>query len=204
MILSLDASLTQLSIALVQGQELVGALSVRSEGARNEKLLPLLDMLLRESGTSLDEVTRVVATRGPGSFTGTRVGLATAQGMALGCGVPLSAMSTHEAAAWSQPAGRVVVASEAGRGELYFSSWQDGVRVEAEQLFRPEAFVAAAALADHEVHVESLSSTANVALLAARKIVLLERESRLSDYSDATPIYVRLAEAEVQLKARNG
>src|SRR4029077_11523013 len=82
------------------------------------------------------EIDLFAVTRGPGSFTGVRIGLATVQGMALALGKPVCAMSTHQAIA---PAGgRWAVIDDAGRGELYVSLFENGTEVEPPRLARPE------------------------------------------------------------------
>lgn len=202
MILAVDTSLPLLSIALADGEQLLGSIAVQGEGSRNEKLLPLIDVLLKESDIELASIALFAVTRGPGSFTGTRVGLATLQGIALGVSRPLRAMSTHEAIAWSEGERRVIVSSDAGRGEYYVSAYERGERAMVEQL------MTAAELESHraqyEVHlvVERFVQQQVPALWLARKIDWLQRMSRLDAYQDATPIYVRLAEAEVKLQQR--
>src|SRR5229473_3944368 len=99
LILAADTSLPLLSVALVRDDALLGAMALEGKGSRNEKLLPAIDWLLTESGVDRREVELFAVTRGPGSFTGVRIGLATMQGMAMALGKPLCVMSTHEAIA---------------------------------------------------------------------------------------------------------
>src|SRR5213596_3355368 len=99
LILAADTSLPLLSVALLRDGTLLGALALEGKGSRNEKLLPAVDWLLTESGLDRREVELFAVTRGPGSFTGVRIGLATLQGLALALGKSVCAMSTHEAIA---------------------------------------------------------------------------------------------------------
>src|SRR5437763_16042596 len=103
-ILASDTSLPLLSVALLRDDDLLAAAALEGKGSRNEKLLPALDWLLGESGVDRRQIDLFAVTRGPGSFTGVRIGLATIQGLAMALGKPLCAMSTHEAIA--PPAGR--------------------------------------------------------------------------------------------------
>src|SRR5258708_17993036 len=96
---SADTSLPLLSVALVRDDALLGAMALEGKGSRNEKLLPAVDWLLTESGVDRREVELFAVTRGPGSFTGVRIGLATVQGMAIALGQPLCAMSAPQALA---------------------------------------------------------------------------------------------------------
>src|SRR5881227_1128946 len=107
LILAADTSLPLLSVALLRDGLLLGALALEGKGSRNEKLLPAVDWLLGEAGVDRRAVDLFAVTRGPGSFTGVRIGLATMQGLALALGKPVCAMSTHEAIV--PPSGRVTI-----------------------------------------------------------------------------------------------
>ncbi|HYC90908.1 MAG TPA: tRNA (adenosine(37)-N6)-threonylcarbamoyltransferase complex dimerization subunit type 1 TsaB [Thermoanaerobaculia bacterium] len=193
-ILAADTSLPLLSVALLRDEELVGAVSLEGKGSRNEKLLPSIDWLLSESGTERRSIDLFAVTRGPGSFTGVRIGLATMQGLALALGKRVCAMSTHEAIAFGEP-GRVAVADDAGRGELYVSVFEEGEEVIAPHL-------AAAVDEPRVLRVAELLQSRNVAERCARRARAIEEGGLGERYRDVTPIYVRLAEAEVKLRQK--
>lgn len=193
LILAADTSLPILSVALVADDMLIGATALEGKGSRNEKLLPAIDWLLTENGIDRARIELFAATRGPGSFTGVRIGLATVQGLALALGRPVCAMSTHEAIAHGEP-GRVAVADDAGRGEFYVSEFEDGVEVVGPHLAKEKPPGA--------VDVSSFLQRDNVALRCARRALAIERRGEGERYRDVTPIYVRLAEAEVKLRQK--
>jgi tRNA threonylcarbamoyladenosine biosynthesis protein TsaB len=193
-ILAADTSLPLLSVALLRDDELVGTVSLEGKGSRNEKLLPSVDWLLSESGTERRSIDLFAVTRGPGSFTGVRIGLATMQGLALALGKPVCAMSTHEAIAFGEP-GRVAVADDAGRGEFYVSVFEDGEEVVAPHL-------AASVEEPRVLRVAELLQWRNVAERCARRARAIEERGLGERYRDVTPIYVRLAEAEVKLRQK--
>jgi tRNA threonylcarbamoyladenosine biosynthesis protein TsaB len=112
--------------------EPTGSVAVATQAGRHEALIvsggahapALLDAvlkLLRVAGTGFDELAGVVVTTGPGSFTGIRVGLATAQGLAAARGWPLHACDSllARAAVWSGHADPLAVVLDARRGEVY-------------------------------------------------------------------------------------
>src|SRR3954463_7854214 len=134
LILAADTSLPILSDAVILDDALLGAVALEGRSSRNEKLLPAIDWLLTEAAIARTSVALFAVTRGPGSFTGVRIGLATMQGLALALGKPLCAMSTHEALA--PPVGRVTIVDDAGRGEFYVSEFEDGREVVAPHLAR--------------------------------------------------------------------
>jgi tRNA threonylcarbamoyladenosine biosynthesis protein TsaB len=193
-ILAADTSLPLLSVALLRDEELVGALSLEGKGSRNEKLLPAIDWLLAESGTDRTGIDLFAVTRGPGSFTGVRIGLATIQGLALALRKPVCAMSTHEAVAVGE-SGRVAVVDDAGRGELYVSVFEEGEEVVGPHL-------AASVEEPRILRIADLLQSSNVAARCARRAGVVERQGLGDRYRDVTPIYVRLAEAEVKLRQR--
>lgn len=197
LILAADTSLPILSVALIDDGALVGALAMEGKGSRNEKLLPALDFLLAESSVDRTRIDLFAVTRGPGSFTGVRIGLATMQGLALALGRPLCAMSTHEAIAHGEP-GRVAIVDDAGRGELYVSVFDNGTEIETPRLAasRDELLPARA------IEVGAFAQRENVALRCARRALEIERRDDGAAYRDITPIYVRLAEAEVKLRQK--
>ena len=103
--------------------ECVASAEVGAFRASNVKLLPEIDDLLKRAGVERSEVACVVCGRGPGSFTGVRICLASAKGVAIGLGVPLFGVSTSDAQAWQQwdngVRGTVIVLGDAMRKEVY-------------------------------------------------------------------------------------
>lgn len=194
-ILGVDTSLPLLSVALIRDDAVLGYVALEGKGSRNEKLLPAIDWLLTESGVDRHTIDLYAVTRGPGSFTGVRIGLATVQGMALVRGTPVCAMSTHEAIAL--PAVRSVIVDDAGRGEFYVSIYEQWQEVEAPHLAREVPVDKREAM-----HVSDVLRHMNVALRCAQRAAAIAVQGRLDAYRDATPIYVRLAEADVKLQQK--
>lgn len=103
--------------------ELVASAEVRAHRASNTQLLPRIDELLAEHGIGRDGIACVACGRGPGSFTGVRIAMATAKGVASALGVGLVGFSTLDAVAWNAWAagvrGSLLVAADAMRKEVY-------------------------------------------------------------------------------------
>ncbi|MDR3307884.1 MAG: tRNA (adenosine(37)-N6)-threonylcarbamoyltransferase complex transferase subunit TsaD [Coriobacteriales bacterium] len=89
----------------------------------NVQLMPSVDALFSRNNLDRQRVDAVVCGRGPGSFTGVRIGVATAKGVARGLGVPLYGVSTLDAVAWGAwlngLRGAIAVLANAMRGEVY-------------------------------------------------------------------------------------
>ena len=193
LILAADTSLPILSVALVSDGILIGVMALEGKGSRNEKLLPAIDWLLTENNVERRTIDLLAVTRGPGSFTGVRIGLATMQGLAMAIRKPVCAMSTHEAIAHGEE-GSVAVIDDAGRGELYVSTYDNGREVEAPRLGTlPEGRV---------IRIADFLQRDNVALRCARRAITIEQAGDGHRYRDVTPIYVRLAEADVKLRQK--
>ena len=194
LVLAADTSLPILSVALVNDGALAGTVALEGRGSRNEKLLPAIDWLLSENNVDRHALDLFAVTRGPGSFTGVRIGLATMQGLALALGKPVCAMSTHEAAAFGE-SGSIAIVDDAGRGESYVSHFDDGV-----ETLPPHLGIAPD---DRRViRLAEVMQRDNVALRCARRAIEIVQRGEGERYRDVTPIYVRLAEAEVKLQQK--
>jgi len=194
LILAADVSLPILSVALVLDDALLGAIAMEGKSSRNEKLLPAIDWLLTEGAIDRKTIDLFAVTRGPGSFTGVRIGLATMQGLAMALGKPVCAMSTHEAIA--PDSGRVAIVDDAGRGEFYVSVFEGAREIVAPHLAKRDEVDAL----DHTIRIADVMQRQNVALACARRARAIVARGDGERYRDITPIYVRLAEAEVKLQ----
>ena len=103
--------------------EIVATFEVQARRASNTRLLPEIDALLKEHGHARDRIACVAVGRGPGSFTGVRIAMATAKGVASALDVGLIGVSTLDAVAWNAWAkgvrGRALVVADAMRHEVY-------------------------------------------------------------------------------------
>ncbi|MDX1571492.1 MAG: tRNA (adenosine(37)-N6)-threonylcarbamoyltransferase complex dimerization subunit type 1 TsaB [Xanthomonadales bacterium] len=144
-ILALDTATEACSAALLCD----GTAQTRFEATPRKHaslILPFVDELLSEAGFSLNQLDAIAISRGPGSFTGIRIGFALAQGLAMGAGlgvVPVSTLHALALAAYDDaPAPLILAVLDARMGEVYaggFDFGQDalGVPELAEQVCDP-------------------------------------------------------------------
>jgi tRNA threonylcarbamoyladenosine biosynthesis protein TsaB len=125
-VLAIETSTRRGSVALLDGGRPTFALEHDKLNAHAETLLPLVERVLAETGSARSSIDRLAVGVGPGSFTGLRVGIALAQGMALGLDRPLVGVGSLRAIARGAPSEdtRVrVVALDARRDELFVAAY---------------------------------------------------------------------------------
>lgn len=126
--LSIDTASSLASVALSRGGELVAESAWQCQRNHSVELLPAIERLLAEASVSKGDLTAVFVSIGPGMYTGLRVGVATAQGLARASGLPLVGVGRLELDAFPHASfgGNVVAVHEAGRGDLAWATYRDG------------------------------------------------------------------------------
>lgn len=120
-ILALDTSSTQASLALIDPvRRAVNEHALQARALPSEAVVARLDTMLKEAHCDAKTLRAIVVGLGPGSFTGLRVGLATAKGLAFGSGAKVYGISSMEVLARAAGVtGPVLVVGDARRGGLY-------------------------------------------------------------------------------------
>ena len=116
-VLALDTATPAASAALVDGTRVVAECLLHGQKNHSERLLQIIDCLFEISGTGRDAIELIAVSVGPGSFTGLRVGISTAQGLAFALGRPLAGIPTLE-----------VLAAQAVCGDMLLSPLIDARR----------------------------------------------------------------------------
>lgn len=127
LLLALETATATQGVALARGEHVCAERTSERERPGAESLLPLVQSVLAEAGVGLDAVAAFAVSIGPGSFTGLRIGLATAKGLAFGTGRPVAPVPTLAALAASAAAagarGVLAPVLDARRGELYAAAY---------------------------------------------------------------------------------
>ena len=126
--LSIDTASSLASVALSRGGEVVAESTWRCQRNHSVELLPAIERLLANVSESPGDLTAVFVSVGPGMYTGLRVGVATAQGLARASNIPLVGVGRLELDAYPHAsfAGDVVAVHRAGRGDLGWATYRDG------------------------------------------------------------------------------
>jgi tRNA threonylcarbamoyl adenosine modification protein YeaZ len=139
-VLVLDTSTPAVTAAVVDvapGGTTVLAERVTVDGrAHGELLAPQVAAVLDEAGVRPDQLTAIVAGLGPGPFTGLRVGLVTAVAFAHALGLPGYGVCSLDAFAYGTT-GRLLVATDARRKEVYWAEYADGIRLAGPEVVAP-------------------------------------------------------------------
>ncbi len=100
MILAFDTTSSICSVSIFDGKEII---TLREEGGfkHSTLLMPLIDRILKENNYTTKDIEKIVVSNGPGSFTGVRIGVATALGFKKGLGVPIYSVNTLDMMSYS-------------------------------------------------------------------------------------------------------
>ena len=111
------------SVALWRDGE-IASLERRAGNRQGEFVLPMLQVLLEQTGTGMRDLEGIASGAGPGAFTGLRIACGVAQGLAFARGLPVVGVSTLEATAEESGADRVIVALDARMHEVYYAAFE--------------------------------------------------------------------------------
>lgn len=137
-LLALETATDVCSVALWHGGRPASELTLRRPRAHAEQLVPMIEDALRQSGVARRDLSSVAVSMGPGSYTGLRIGVSTAKGLAVALGVPLVGVPSLEALAaqavpWAGAGDGIVAAFKARREEVYLAAFRVGAEGELEE-----------------------------------------------------------------------
>ena len=231
LMLALDTTTNVCSIALGGLDRLRAEMILNTKKTHSQVLMPSLQALLKDAGIDKKQLEGIAVAIGPGSFTGIRIGLATAQGLAQGLNIPLTGVITLDALAEGCGFFPVVICPllDARRGEVYTCFYRGGPE-------GPVSLAAPAAIAIDEVAARAdsysepviftgdspdifrgklqevlgeryleapFASRLNRAALVLQK-ALRGQGAKAGNRPPVSPFYLRLPEAERRLSERGG
>ena len=215
-VLALDTCLGACSAAITDEDRTLVSVCEPMVRGHQERLAPMVREITARSGIRLGQVDRIGVTVGPGSFTGLRVGLAFAQGLALALDRPCVGVGTLEALAASVSAAEMAMGSgavaaiiDAGRGQIYWQAFLDGAPVTAAaatSLAEAAQGLAGAAVGPFTLVGPGAALLADAAAgrsiiaLAAPRAEDIARLARHGALEPPRPIYLRAPDAKVKAR----
>lgn len=224
-ILALDSSANTGSVALVNNNKLIGSFFINTALTHSQTLVPMIDSLLKNTKTDIKDIDVFAISSGPGSFTGVRIGVAAVKGMAYPLDKKCASVSTLEAMAYNyiQEDVTVVAVMDARCQQVYNANF----KIENDKVNRlcNDRALSIEELADEissikekivlvgdgaEICFSAFKDRfSNVTLAAehlrfqnAYGVACAVKEENLITAEELMPVYLRLPQAERELKKR--
>lgn len=231
-VLALDTSSIVASVAVVDEEKLIGEITLNYKKQHSTILLPLIDRLLSSLDMDIKDVDGIACASGPGSFTGLRIGAATAKGLCHGAGKPLIGVPTLDALAFNAAccSGIICPIIDALRDNVYTSlyRWENGglykfedyMAVHIDELIEklkgygsPAVFLGDGIFIQKEKIERELGENAvfmppnsNMARASSIAVLAMKRlkENKIDDYLTFAPFYLRKSQAEREYEKAHG
>jgi len=222
-ILAIDAATLVSSVAIATEDTLVAELTIQTRKTHSERLMPYISSLLTMAETEKKNLKAVAVSIGPGSFTGLRIGLATAKALAYALKIPLIGVPTLTALAFACPSPGALLAPmlDAQKGNVYFGlyEWNGKTMIE----IQPPRVVSFADANDElaatgrrvlllgeaaVMHRADIAQPAppHVVMPRAGSVAVLAQQMYVQgvrhDIASLEPLYIRRSEAEVLWERR--
>ncbi len=227
-ILAIEVSANISSVALTDDDKILGEFSVLSNKTHSQTIMPMVDNLFSYADIDLNEIDYIACSKGPGSFTGLRIGASLAKGLAHGLNKKIIPVPTLDAMAYNvcQEGKIIVPAMDARRGQVYtaFFVWEGGVlkkltvdmAIDLSDTFellkkydKQAIFTGNGAIAFKEQILENGFLTAQPHLIGERAAsvaayaLCLGQKGEFTDYKEFIPEYLRLSQAEREAQNDN-
>lgn len=231
-ILAIDTSSLVATVAVMNEEKLLGEYTINSPMTHSQKLMPIIDEMLSNLELSMEDVDMIAVSRGPGSFTGVRIGISTVKGLAHPRNIPIIGVSSLEGLAYNLSYGEELICPimDARRNQVYTGVYKwvdyklttllDEAPLSIDQLMdelkkRKEKTIF---LGDGLIRYKDdiISSLGDKALFAPR-FLNMQRASSIAQlafdkidgegvdpesYYNITPVYLRKSEAERQYEEK--
>ncbi|MBA1333989.1 MAG: tRNA threonylcarbamoyladenosine biosynthesis protein TsaB [Firmicutes bacterium] len=231
-VLAIDTSSIVASAAVLDGDKLAAEYILNHRKTHSEHLLPIIEEILESCGTDISEIDIIAVASGPGSFTGLRIGAATAKGLAHALGIPVVGVPTLDGLAFNLPYcdGIICPIMDARRNQVYTALYrweQDGLcRIKDHSALSIEELLTELKAMSGKViflgdgvpvHREYIKEILGDRALFAPPNADRQRASSLAElairsfrrglmtkYNEFTPFYLRKSQAEREYEKKQG
>lgn len=228
--LAIESSGNVASVALVQEDKVICEYTLNDKKTHSQTLMPMIEEIFNRANIKLEQIDLVAVSKGPGSFTGLRIGAATAKGFAHGLNLPIVGVSSLEILAYNiLDTGKLICpVIDAKRNQVYTTLYKNEnselIRLCDEKALHIEEIISIATTYDEEIIFigdgfypnepkikELLNDSYSIASInnnipRASTIGMLgikySREGKVKHYIEYTPEYLRKSQAEREYEAR--
>jgi tRNA threonylcarbamoyladenosine biosynthesis protein TsaB len=222
-ILGIETATMTGGLALIDEEKLISEYTLNMKTTHSSRLMPALDWILKDASLNKNQINGIAISIGPGSFTGLRIGLATAKGLAMGLNIPLVTVPTLDALAYnvSYVPYQICPIQDARKKEVYSAifRYENGIitRKSPYQVISPDELInqineKTIMLGDGlniygELFREKLGEFAifaNNSQRLPRASVIAElglaklKAGEITDLASSEPLYIRRADAEIK------
>ncbi len=227
-ILAIDTATQVESVALISEEELIAEYTFNCPVTHTKLLVGTMELLLRNSNLTINDIDGLAVSLGPGSFTGLRIGVSTVKGLALASGKPVVGVPTLDALAFNLPFARNLICPiiDAKKGEVYTALYRmDEIkglikvtenlvidpmsllnRIHEPVIFTGDGVKIYGMLINETLGGLATFAPAQVSTVHAASVAYLGlskfKQSIIEDPASLTPIYIRLSEAEMKWRER--
>lgn len=208
-ILSIDTSSKNAIVAITENEEKIIELNNEEEKTHSQKLMPMINEAFQKAKLSLDDIDLIVCCLGPGSFTGVRIGIATAKAFADSKNIPVVGVNSLEVLAYNlETEGKICALIDAGHENSYVGYYEiqkdenGNLQVVQEKL----TFLNLTEEKLKEIQKQyKIVNQSNVGLgITIAKIGYTKyKNGRSGDSSILSPVYLRKSQAELALEEKN-
>jgi tRNA threonylcarbamoyladenosine biosynthesis protein TsaB len=130
-ILGIETSTMTGSVALMDEKRLIAEYTLNLKETHTSRLMPTIDRMLKDASLTIRDLDEIAVSLGPGSFTGLRIGIATAKGLAQGLNIPVIGIPTLDGLAFnlSHCEDLICPVLDARKGEVYCALYKNGKRL---------------------------------------------------------------------------
>ncbi len=201
LVLGFDTSAAHCAAALLSGDRVIGEVVEVTAKGQAERLMPLLEALLAKAGATWRDLSALGVGVGPGNFTGIRISVSAARGLALSLGIPAVGVSSLECLAFGAD-GPVLTSVDARRDQVYLQRFMDGnatpVQIAPLAAIPPELATQGLTCIGHgaaEIASQLGARTADAPYPQAVAITRIARQRFAHQTDRPTPLYIRSADA---------
>jgi len=142
-LLVIDTSGPVCGVAVMEDEKVLCEYTVQNRNTHSANLMPMTEAALASAGLEVRDLDAVAAVTGPGSFTGVRIGVATAKGLAHGAGIPCIAVDALESLSLSAGGfdGVICPIQDARAGQVYGAAFREGERLLPDEPLKLEEYL---------------------------------------------------------------